>query len=319
MKEYILENDQVRITFLDYGGIITSIVKKINSTNFVLSYEEIEQYEENPYYFGATIGRTSGRTFPPNYTNAEGKIVNLDINEGRLNLHGGFEGIDKKYWEVNHVASNIYELSYRDKDCHYEEMLLKIRYSLVDNTFIIEYLGLADIPTVCNITNHSYFNLNKDKRQGIGSHWLQISPSKLQIIDDFFVPTEEYNDMTSECYKPFNFVESKQVNEAFGLSTELSRICADGIDLAYIFDSSKPEIILQSDNKENTLRITTDRECAVVYTLNKVNECIKISDGGSVTKYGGITFEMQERPNYLQTKIDYLTRHYHSITKYTIE
>lgn len=319
MKEFILENDHVRVTFLDYGGTITSIVKKSNGTNFVLSYLDIKDYENNSYYFGTTIGRTSGRTFPPNYKNFQGEKVNLDINEGNLNLHGGYEGLHKKYWQVNYISKDIFELSYTDNDYHYEEMSLRIRYRLIENSFIIEYSGKSDKPTICNLTNHTYFNLNKDKRKGIENHWLKISPSKIQVIDEKFVPTEEYSDMSSNCYKPFKFENQKQIYEAFGLPTDLSRICAEGIDLAYIFETRNPEIILQSENKENTLKITTDRECAVVYTLNKVNERLKIKDGGVVTKYGGITFEMQERPNYLHSKVDYLIRYYHSITKYIIE
>lgn len=319
MREYILENDHVRVTFLDYGGTITSIVKKSNGTNYVLSYLNLKDYENNPYYFGTTIGRTSGRTYPPRYKKYNGEEITLDINEGDLNLHGGCEGLHKKYWNVNHISKDIYELSYTDSDYHYEEMLLRIRYRLIENSLIIEYFGKSDEPTICNLTNHTYFNLNRDKRQGIENHWLKISPSKIQIIDEKFVPTEEYSDMTSKCYKAYNFENLKQVNEAFRLPTDLSRICAEGIDLAYVFESRNPEIILQSENKENTLKITTDRECAVVYTLNKVNERCKVRDGGVVTKYGGITFEMQERPNYLNTKDDYFIRHYHSLTKYTIE
>ncbi|WP_242258006.1 hypothetical protein [Streptococcus thoraltensis] len=319
MKEYILENDKICIKFLDYGGIITAIIKKSNNINYVLSYEDFTNYERNPYYFGATIGRTAGRTFPPNYKNSKGDVINLDINEGLLNLHGGNEGLHKQYWDVSLINKDTYELTYNDTDSHYEEMLLKIRYRIEDNSFILEYFGFSDEPTVCNLTNHTYFNLNKDKRDGIEEHWLQMTPTKLQIINDTSVPTEEYSDMSSKYYSSFDFTEKRKIGDAFRISNELSKICADGIDLAYIFDTDLPEIVLQSFDKENVLRITTDRECAVIYTLNKINERLKIKDGGIITKYNGITFETQERPNHLQTKSHPLISHYHARTKYTIE
>ena len=319
MKEYTLENSKIRVTFLDYGGIITSIIKKKNDTNFVLTYSDYSFYKANPYYLGATIGRTSGRTYPPNYVNYKGQVIDLDINEGNLNIHGGFQGLDKKYWKVERISKEIYELTYIDNNPKYEEMKLKIHYKLMGNTFVIEYFGKSEEQTVCNITNHTYFNLNKDKSQGIENHWLQMSHSSLQIIDEFFIPTEEYSDMQSDSYEEFNFSSKKQIKTSLGLQNKLSKICADGIDLAYIFKTDQPEIVLQSDNKENTLRITTDRECVVVYTMNKISEKLKIKNGDRIAKYGGITFEVQERPNYLHTTKAPLVKDYHSLTKYSIE
>lgn len=319
MKEYTLENSQIRVTFLDYGGIITSMIKKKNNTDYVLAYDDYHSYEENPYYLGATIGRTSGRTYPPNYVNSKGQVVDLDINEGNLNLHGGHEGLDKKYWNVKSLSQEAYELTYTDKNSQYEEMEFIIHYKLEGNAFIIEYFGEAKERTVCNLTNHTYFNLNKNKTQGIENHWLQISPSKIQIIDETFIPTEEYSDMTSDTYGAFNFSTRKQINTALALQTDLSRICADGIDLAYLFTSKQPEIILQNHSRENTLRITTDRECSVIYTLNKIANHLTLKNGATIAKHNGVTFEMQDRPNYLHTSKDPLVKTYHSFTKFTIE
>ena len=37
---------------------------------------------------------------------------------------------------------------------------LEIQYSLVKEGLMIRYSATTDAPTVCNMTNHSYFNLN---------------------------------------------------------------------------------------------------------------------------------------------------------------
>lgn len=64
-NEYTLSNDNgMSVSFLDYGGIITSIItpdKHGNYENVVLGFDNYKDYLNNSNYFGALIGRVSGR------------------------------------------------------------------------------------------------------------------------------------------------------------------------------------------------------------------------------------------------------------------
>ena len=82
IKVYKLENEFLKVEFLNLGATIKKLEVKDKNGNFrnvVLGFDDIEKYRENPAYFGAVIGRTAGRI-----KNAELKIgdktYNLDSN-----------------------------------------------------------------------------------------------------------------------------------------------------------------------------------------------------------------------------------------------
>src|SRR3712207_6876322 len=66
MKEFVLQNDKLRVTLLSYGAIIQKIEmpdREGKWQNIVLGFEKKEDYiTKNIPYFGAVVGRTAGRT-----------------------------------------------------------------------------------------------------------------------------------------------------------------------------------------------------------------------------------------------------------------
>lgn len=65
-------------------------------TDVVLGYDNVEQYEENGCFFGATIGRNGNRIAGAKFS-ILGKEVVLPQNENGNNLHSGPDGFEKKY------------------------------------------------------------------------------------------------------------------------------------------------------------------------------------------------------------------------------
>lgn len=320
MKKYQLENENVLIEFLDYGGILTRMVNKKTNQNYLLSYEKEEDYLTNPYFFGATIGRNAGRTFPPYYVNYQGQKVILDNNERNVHLHGGKYGLHQVEWQVVKIDKDSYLLTYEDISSPYEPMNLALIYTLKGNRFKIEMKGTSRQPTVCNLTNHSYFNLGPQRT--IKEHYLKTASAKIQLIDEQFVPTEEYSNMKNQEYQDFDFSKEQLIKSALNKESSLSKICAEGIDLAYCFnelDDNQPKIELADFERKNKLKIYSDQEVCVIYTLNKISDDTLLSTGAAVEKLGGVTFEMQRKPNYVQTEKNYLTKNYQAWTLYEIE
>lgn len=320
MKKFQLENKYVLIEFLNYGGILTKMINKKTGQNYLLAYENDEDYQENPYFFGAMIGRNAGRTFPPYYLNyAEEKVV-LDTNEGNVHLHGGENGLHQVIWQLEELDDESYRLWYEDVDSPYEPITIELIYRLIKNRFTIEMRASSPIPTIINLTNHSYFNLTDKKT--IGGHFLQTAPARIQLIDEQFVPTGEYSMMQDTETTPFNFTQEQSIKKAMCLGTSLSKTCAEGIDLAYCFmetESARPKIILTDSERKNSLKIYSDQESCIIYTLNKISDQIKLSQGNTIEKFGGVTFEMQRRPNYVHSEKNYLTTDYKAYTTYEIE
>lgn len=320
MKRYTLENHEIQIEFLAMGGCITKIINKKTKTNYVLSYDDLWHYCTNPYFFGAIIGRNAGRTFPAYYLSHKKDSILLDKNEKGNHLHGGAAGFHLREFRIFKKNLTTYELRLDNDSGPYERMAIKISYRIEKNVFTIEIEGEAEVPTVCNLTNHAYFNLDREKRT-IEDHLLKMADAKLQLIDEQFIPTGEYIDFQS-CtrYQKFDFTTEKRIGEAFDSEEDLSKICSGGIDLGYCFKkrNQHPLISLSNRARTNWLHIRSNQECAVIYTLNKIAEQNLVS-GSPVQKHQGITFEMQRRPNYVHELADYLDKNYYSITEYIIE
>ncbi|MEN2665902.1 hypothetical protein [Listeria aquatica] len=92
--------------------------------------------------------------------------------------------------------------------------------------------------------------------------------------------------------------------------------------MAYCFkepdDIEMAKIELTDDTETNQLVIRSNQEACVIYTANKITAPTPINSGRHMTKYQGITFEMQRKPNYVHEAMEYLTDDYYTFTEYEI-
>src|SRR5690625_2912928 len=91
----------MKVRFLNYGGIITDIIvpdRAGNMENVVLAYKDLGDYENNPNYFGALIGRVSGRIEGASFE-IDGTPYTLEENDGDNHLHGGSQGFHQIIWK----------------------------------------------------------------------------------------------------------------------------------------------------------------------------------------------------------------------------
>lgn len=144
---------------------------------------------------GITVGRYANRIAGAKLPLFFGEFE-LDANENGNTLHGGTEGFDKKEWTVtDHSPDRVcMELVSEDGDQGFPGTLkVKAEYSIVGGALKITYKAESDAPTVINLTNHLYFNLN-----GIGpsnEHQLKISADKVLEVDGQLIPTGKLLDV----------------------------------------------------------------------------------------------------------------------------
>ena len=55
----------------------------------------------------------------------------------------------------------------------------------------MEFFAHSDAPTVCNLTNHSYFNLKGENQGNIIDHKLKLYATKYLPTDNGLIPTGE--------------------------------------------------------------------------------------------------------------------------------
>ena len=166
---FVLKNKNgMEVCVTNFGGRIVSVLvpdKEGMMRDVVLGFDSIQDYLRFPSDLGATIGRYANRI-------NQGRFV-LDSTEYQLPqnnyghcLHGGPRGFQYRVFDGLQKNDRELQLTYLAKDG--EEgfpgnLNCKVTMTLTDDNAIhIQYEADTDKPTIINMTNHSYFNLDGD-------------------------------------------------------------------------------------------------------------------------------------------------------------
>ncbi len=197
---YVLKNSNglsARIT--NYGGIIISLFvpdKKGDLADIVLGYDNLKDYIKSNPYFGSIIGRYGNRIAKGRFT-LNGKDYLLAQNNSQNHLHGGNKGFDKVLWDVvssesdkNQTSITLSYLSPDGDEGYPGNLAVKVKYTLTNtNELAIDYEAATDAPTICSLTQHSYFNLAGHDSGNILGHELLINADSFTQIDSGLIPT----------------------------------------------------------------------------------------------------------------------------------
>lgn len=159
-----LNNDKLSCEIITFGAAIRSLVvpdQNGDPVDVVLGYDTLEEYVRNGGYLGATVGRFANRIAGSSFQ-LNGHTYNLAANNGRNHLHGGRKGFSHRVWQITHTeeASVTLSLFSPDGEEGYPgNLTCSVRFALEDNRLVIRYNAKSDQDTLCNLTNHSYFNL----------------------------------------------------------------------------------------------------------------------------------------------------------------
>lgn len=189
----IINQSGAYVELLNYGATIYSVVvpdRNGKLRDVVLGYDDVQKYERNICYFGATIGRHANRIGKGKFT-ISGKEYTVACNDGANHLHGGNKGFDKYIWHHAVTGENsvtMSRLSPDGEEGYPGNLEVSVTFTFNEqNTLVIDYKAQTDQETVVNLTNHSYFNL-----AGEGSvldHSLQLFAEQYTENDDGCLPT----------------------------------------------------------------------------------------------------------------------------------
>ena len=325
--EYTLDNENITISFLDYGGIITKMmVPDRNGTieNIVLGYEDIEMYDNNPNFFGAIIGRVAGRIEDASFL-LHKDMYELEQNEGNHHLHGGNDGFHQVHWSgepfqtEDEVGVRLHHTSKAGTNGYPGEVDVTITYTLTkENSFIIQYDAISSSDTPLALTNHSYFNLTGDAAHNVGDHIVHMQAKKFLELDEDLIPTGKWIDVEQTA---FDFREGRKLSTGFHSTKKENVIVGNGYDHYFLLDETKNTIQVTEPTSKRTVYITTTEPGLMMYTANGLEENIPLH-GGPSTKYGGVCFETQTHPaslthHHLPSVIIKAHEPYHSKTEFT--
>lgn len=214
---YTITNGDLQATVMTYGATLISLkVPTLKGVkDVVLGYDNLSSYENENGYLGATVGRNSNRIRNATF-NLYGQTYNLNINDkGVSNLHGGPTGFSYRVFDVIdfNENSNSVEFSYFSKNGEENfpgDLLTYVKYTLLEDGLKIDYTAKTDKTTLCNLTNHSYFNLNGEGEEGAHNNYLKINADYFTPGDEYLIPTGEILSVENT---PFDFRNFKRIDK----------------------------------------------------------------------------------------------------------
>lgn len=184
---------------ITYGATLTRLLvpdKYGTHANVVLGFDNVEQYEKESPYFGATVGRVANRIAGGAFA-IDGKSYKVPRNNGPNCLHGGLRGFDKRVWNAEPFESDDVcgvKLSYMSEDLEEGfpgDLKVDVTYTLRGNDLRIHYEATTNQATPVNLTNHTYFNLAGAGSCDILGHELRLYASRYTPVDENLIPTGE--------------------------------------------------------------------------------------------------------------------------------
>ena len=293
IQSSIIENKFLRIRTINLGATIFEFFHKAKKVNLVLNLGSIKSYMYKNLYVGATCGRYAGRISNSKFRIAKKQYI-LNSNEGNNTLHGGKVGFSKLPWiKIKQTKDQIvYQIHSVDNDQGFPgNLIVNCTYQLKKKFLIIKYEYKSNKKTHVNLTNHSYWNLEKIKKNMIYNHELKLNSNKYLQIDKDLIPTGKTKRVKNSIYdflkfqnlgKKLNFFKNKKID-----------LKHKGFDTTYIVKKNSRNFVGSLKNKNSNIQVNffSNLPGVQLYSAQNLNYKKKLFP------YHGICLETQYFPD----------------------
>ncbi|MBO4611554.1 MAG: galactose mutarotase [Bacteroidaceae bacterium] len=307
-KLYTLRNNNgMEVCITNFGGRVVSIMvpdKNGEMKDVVLAFDNVQTFadkENHPSDFGAAIGRYANRIAQGKIT-VDGKEIQLPQNNFGHCLHGGPDGWQYKVYEVEAATESCLQLKLvsPDGDNNFPgEVTATVVYSLTDdNALEICYEATTNAPTVINMTNHSYFNLNGNPEEAITNHDLYVNADTYTPVDATFMTTGEIAPVEGT---PMDFRTAHSVGQDIK-NFEFEQIKnGNGFDHNWCLntkgDMSQVAASIYSPETGILMEVFTDEPGIQVYSGNFLDGSAVGKKGITYNQHAAICLETQKYPD----------------------
>lgn len=289
----IIENKFLRINTVNYGASLYEVYHKRKKINLILNLGSKNNYKYKNASVGATCGRYAGRISNSTFNIFDKKLI-LSKNDGKNTLHGGKKGFAILPWKKIKKTKNIisYQLISKDSDQGFPgNLIINCTYQLKDNFLIIRYDYKSDKATHVNLTNHSYWNLEKNNKNKIFDHEVRINSKKYLEINNNLIPTGKYKNIKNTIYdfskfkkirKKLNFLINRKVHQKM-----------KGFDTTYVVQKNFKNYVASLKNSKTKIKIDffSNLPGLQLYSAQNLNYKKKL------LPYQGICLETQYFPD----------------------
>ncbi|MDE7159715.1 MAG: galactose mutarotase [Muribaculaceae bacterium] len=282
--------------------------------NVALAYADPADYMADGPCLGKVPGRYANR-IARGYLNIDGCVHRLAVNNGPNHLHGGPDGFQNHIWEAEALEDGVrFTLVSPDGHEHYPGTVkAAATYRWNDrNELTLTLEAETDAPTVVNLTNHAYWNLDGADAGSALEHLLKMKANRWLPTDRTLIPTGE---LAFVADTPMDFAEAKPVGRDIEADFPALKY-GKGYDNCWIIDDWAPgrmtedAVVLRSEKSGRTLRMDTDQPGVQIYSGNWLSGSPLNRSGRSYEDYEGIAIEAQgfpdapNRPEFPTQRVD---------------
>ncbi|WPX41088.1 aldose epimerase family protein [Akkermansia sp. N21116] len=257
-----LKSDLLSVRITNYGGRIISVCK--DGIDMTCGPKTFDAMLRDTCYCGAICGRVANRIEKGKFS-LDGNSHQLAVNNAPNHLHGGLEGFDSKIWDIQEATDKklVLTLHSSDGEENYPGNLeIVATYRLEETTLELKLEAYTtDIPTIVNLTNHVYWNLNGNGT--IDNHTLEVRATAYTPKDDTGIPDGR---ILPVVHTPFDLRKPGLLGEC---NSPANPEIAGGYDHNYVLPSEGGEqvaAILRCPASGRKMVIATDAPGLQVYT-----------------------------------------------------
>lgn len=285
------------------AGIVSVMVpdKSGEMANVALGYKDAASWIADGPCMGKVPGRFANRIARGHFT-LEGKEYTLAINNGPNALHGGPEGFMNQIWDARTVGDNSVVMVYCAEDGeegYPGNLIVTAEYTWSDaNELTLRLCATTDAPTVINLTNHAYFNLDGENAGSVLDHELRLNASRWLPTDETQIPTGELAPVAGT---PMDFTELKPIGKDIKADFEALRI-GKGYDHCWVVDGYEKGTLrevaeLRGPKSGRVMTVASTQPGMQIYTGNWLAGCPESISGGEYNDYDGVAIECQGFPD----------------------
>lgn len=301
---FVLKNkNKMEVCITNYGGRIVSVMvpdKDGIMRDVVLGFDSIQDYIKYPSDFGASIGRYANRINQGRFS-LDGIVYQLPRNNYGHCLHGGPQGFQYRIYRGIQVSDREVKLTYLSKNGE-EGFPGNLNCTIImkltdDNAIDIQYEAETDKPTVVNMTNHSYFNLDGTPQNGNSKHLLMINGDYYTPVDSTFMTNGE---IVSVEGTPMDFRKPVAIESRIDMNFNQLKN-GHGIDHNWVLntkgDITKVCASLESLESGIKLEVYTDEPGIQIYSGNFLDSSLVGKKGIHYPKRASVCMETQKYPD----------------------
>ena len=301
----------MQLTASSLGGIVTSLRvpgPAGRPGEVLLACARPELHHANGY-MNAIIGRCGNRISRGGFA-IDGEFRALAQNSGGpkhpCSLHGGEKGFDQKVWAVREYrapegpALEFTTLSPDGDENYPGNLFVRVVYTLSEaNEWRIDYLATTDRPTVVNLTQHAYFNLNGGASD-VSGHFVQVNASRYTEVDAGLLPTGRVPSVEGTA---LDLRAPTLLGDRFALARKdrLLRAVGGGFDHNFVLDRKGPGLdfaaFFADPESGRSMEVWTTEPCVQVYSGNFLVPDCPARRGSKYGKHWGVCFETQHAPD----------------------